>query len=396
MDYAPSAYAHGMTPIVFTSLKKAVAENKGLPIFNEERRPNDNRRRYVESSFPEYFKTFTERDSNLRRTHEHIRTNFPCKIFYDLEEYDGTKEDMDATVLHVVSETQKALAGNPNIPVPLPVPYIVFDGSRTGKQSRHVIFQIFCKNSMCVQAFVGRIRNKLHPDMSKRVDIGVYPYERCFRMPFSHGCGKSKLLWADHPETDFDLAAFCMGCITFFRKPAHINAPPELTLLNYDPLYVDFEIDVISTGPSIDKGWSSEEVRTMIRSLRKHFSKNIVASSLEGENIQLILKGIVCPNKGKAHNSNKTYLHVKIPFRMPVGEYKWDISCPSTFCCADTADCGKFHWKGPDFADLCIAPLLQAELDAANESGDDGEMEVDSKRDEVKQGMDVEQPSNQT
>ena len=147
------------------------------------------------------------------------------------------------------------------------------------------------------------------------------------------------------------MGAFYAGLITAFRTPSFPTAPAQMTMLDYAPLALE-PIDVLRT-PAASKGWSAEELEFMMRQLRNKYHPDQI--DVHDEDIQLIISGMVCPNKGGVHQSNKTYLHVKIPFKMAPGEFHWDIKCPSVFCCADTADCGKFHWAGPDFADLIYA-----------------------------------------
>ncbi|XP_017972925.1 PREDICTED: DNA-directed primase/polymerase protein isoform X1 [Theobroma cacao] len=177
-------------------------------------------RRYLASTYEEFWKRYKIMDSKLRHHYEVIQEGFPCHLYFDLEfnKRDNVGRDGDEMVDLLISVILEALLekysinGNQDWVVEL-------DSSTEEKFSRHLIMRIpktAFKDNSHVGAFVAEICSRIASarERDKRfetlyvknastsaespgqlfVDTAVYSRNRCFRLALSSKAGKASFL----------------------------------------------------------------------------------------------------------------------------------------------------------------------------------------------------------
>ncbi|XVF53526.1 hypothetical protein PTKIN_Ptkin05aG0106000 [Pterospermum kingtungense] len=177
-------------------------------------------RRYLASTYKEFWKRYKTMDSKLRHHYEVIQEGFPCHLYFDLEfnKRDNMGRDENEMVDLLISVILEALLekysihGNEDWVVEL-------DSSTEEKFSRHLIMRIpntAFKDNSHVGAFVAEICSRIasakqndgrfeklfvkkdstsaesHDQLF--VDTAVYSRNRCFRLALSSKAGKTSFL----------------------------------------------------------------------------------------------------------------------------------------------------------------------------------------------------------
>lgn len=176
-------------------------------------------RRYLASTYEEFWKRYKIMESKLRHHYEVIQEGFPCHLYFDLEfnKRDNLGRDGDEMVDLLISVILEALLekysinGNQDWVVEL-------DSSTEEKFSRHLIMRMpktAFKDNSHVGAFVAEICSRIasaketderfeklyvkkdstsdSPDQLF-VDTAVYSRNRCFRLALSSKAGKNSFL----------------------------------------------------------------------------------------------------------------------------------------------------------------------------------------------------------
>ncbi|OMO86979.1 DNA primase, UL52/UL70 type, Herpesviridae [Corchorus capsularis] len=177
-------------------------------------------RRYLASTYEEFWKRYKIMDLKLRHHYEVIQEGLPCHLYFDLEfnKRDNVGRDGDEMVDLLISVILEALLekysinGNQDWVVEL-------DSSTEEKFSRHLIMRIpktAFKDNSHVGAFVAEICSRISSARERDerfeklfvtkdstsaelprqlfVDTAVYTRNRCFRLALSSKAGKTSLL----------------------------------------------------------------------------------------------------------------------------------------------------------------------------------------------------------
>ncbi|TYG42949.1 hypothetical protein ES288_D12G297700v1 [Gossypium darwinii] len=176
-------------------------------------------RRYLASTYEEFWKRYKIMESKLRHHYEVIQEGFPCHLYFDLEfnKRDNLGRDGDEMVDLLISVILEALLekysinGNQDWVVEL-------DSSTEEKFSRHLIMRMpktAFKDNSHVGAFVAEICSRIASakETDERfeklyvkkdstsdspnqlfVDTAVYSRNRCFRLALSSKAGKNSFL----------------------------------------------------------------------------------------------------------------------------------------------------------------------------------------------------------
>ncbi|KAK8714757.1 hypothetical protein V6N13_042106 [Hibiscus sabdariffa] len=177
-------------------------------------------RRYLASTYEEFWKRYKLMESKLRHHYEVIQEGFPCHLYFDLEfnKRDNLGRDGDEMVDLLIIVILEALLekyciiGNQDWVVEL-------DSSTEEKFSRHLIMRIpkiAFKDNSHVGAFVTEICSRIASAKEKEerfeklyvkkdstsakspgqlfVDTAVYSRNRCFRLALSSKAGKNSFL----------------------------------------------------------------------------------------------------------------------------------------------------------------------------------------------------------
>ncbi|XP_021892242.1 DNA-directed primase/polymerase protein isoform X2 [Carica papaya] len=192
--------------------------NELLRIFSYQDHFNG-QRRYLASTYKEFWKRYQNMDSKYRHHYEVVQEGLPCHLYFDLEfnKGDNVGKDGDEMVDLLIAVTLEALLekysieGNHDWVVEL-------DSSTADKFSRHLIVRIpetAFKDNSHTGAFVAEICSRIvstgeggrfgklfikkdscSSDLSSHlfVDTAVYSRNRCFRLPLSSKAGKTSVL----------------------------------------------------------------------------------------------------------------------------------------------------------------------------------------------------------
>ncbi|XP_022736410.1 DNA-directed primase/polymerase protein isoform X2 [Durio zibethinus] len=177
-------------------------------------------RRYLASTYEEFWKRYKIMESKLRHHYEVIQEGLPCHLYFDLEfnKRDNLGRDGDEMVDLLISVILEALLekysinGNQDWVVEL-------DSSTEDKFSRHLIMRIpktAFKDNLHVGAFVKEICSRIASSKERDerfeklfvkkdstsaespgqlfVDTAVYSRNRCFRLALSSKAGKTSFL----------------------------------------------------------------------------------------------------------------------------------------------------------------------------------------------------------
>ncbi|KAF8044081.1 hypothetical protein BT93_A2147 [Corymbia citriodora subsp. variegata] len=175
-------------------------------------------RRFLVSSYQEFWKRYNNMDPKLRHHYEVIQEGLPCHLYFDLEfnkkeNADKNGEEMVDLLILVVLEVlldKYSIQGSEEWLVEL-------DSSTEEKFSRHLILRIpmtAFKDNSHVGAFVSEVCSRISSarETDKRyeklfvkkdsstltsqifVDTAVYSRNRCFRLALSSKAGKSSVL----------------------------------------------------------------------------------------------------------------------------------------------------------------------------------------------------------
>ncbi|OQU89936.1 hypothetical protein SORBI_3002G297500 [Sorghum bicolor] len=176
-------------------------------------------RRFLVSTYEEFWKRYNDMDSNIRHHYEVIQEGSPCHIYFDLE-FDtrlNKKRDTDEMVDILIAVVFSALRDKYSIEGH--EEWITeLDSSTEEKFSRHLIIRIpkiAFKDNSHVGAFVCEVCSQIaaqraaNPDLDKLyitkesssgpidqlfMDTAVYSRNRCFRLVFSSKSGKKSFL----------------------------------------------------------------------------------------------------------------------------------------------------------------------------------------------------------
>ncbi|XP_023644369.1 DNA-directed primase/polymerase protein isoform X2 [Capsella rubella] len=175
-------------------------------------------RRFLVSSYEEFWKRYTSMDPRHRHHYEVIQEGLPCHMYFDLEfslkENEGKNVDeMVDILISVILEAlheKYAIEGQEDWIVEL-------DSSTKDKFSRHLVViipKVAFKDNLHVGAFVGELCTRIvnakekderlhklfvHKEANDSasllfVDTAVYSRNRCFRLALSSKAGKTSVL----------------------------------------------------------------------------------------------------------------------------------------------------------------------------------------------------------
>ncbi|XP_047971083.1 DNA-directed primase/polymerase protein isoform X3 [Salvia hispanica] len=177
-------------------------------------------RRFLVSSYKEFWRRYKEMSSKFRHHYEVIEEALPCHLYFDLEY--NTKENADRNgdemvdlLLIITFDAlleKYSIQGSEDFVIEL-------DSSTQDKFSRHLIIHLpktAFKDNSHVGSFVAEICSRIHSyrgrdqnynklliskggnsidsDFHLFVDTAVYSRNRCFRLPFSSKAGKNSVL----------------------------------------------------------------------------------------------------------------------------------------------------------------------------------------------------------
>lgn len=302
-------------PQVFPKLSAALAAaaGTGVLVFGEEFSGSD-KRKFVVADACEYAREFMARPWRDRRTHEQFLPDRPVNLFFDMESLSMTQAEMDETVRSVKDRVYARF--DPYAPC------VVLDGSRPGKQSRHVVFHvgIFPDIALLRPLVAALVQGLAHAEC---VDLGVYGRRgRSLRAPFSTGFGKTCALRQVEPVLDKETPeAFLSGLVQVWGgpeswpPPAVDRFPPPATGLFGAKRA---RLDDGAEGPT----WPAEAVdalagRVVAWLVRRWPEARVSACRAAGafgkQTIDITTHGIPCRNKGRPHRSNCIFVCVTLP-----------------------------------------------------------------------------------
>jgi hypothetical protein len=250
----------------------------------------------------------------------------PCRLFFDLDGAGMTKAAMDAFVMEIDLKVRAAVAKRFG---EMLIQLHELDGSRDGKQSRHLFFDPVIFASMTdMRRF---IQADISPGLSSKIDGNVYLGERrCLRLPlcfkFDPGDGNAPM----RPKfrgVPFDFARNMVN-----ELPAH---RPENLLTMPSPQEV---AQVGPVGPV-------QRIRKFLARYKVEEKENTM------ERYHAVVRGVRCPVHGKAHEKNGA------TFTLVYGRDKLGRQCVGSACfqCLDD-DCARAKWSPKYSLEYVIFP----------------------------------------
>lgn len=344
---------------------EAFLGERRLPVLCVEPRPDRRAQQFVVAPWPAVVAELRAKPPAERRAHELLRG--ACRLFFDLEEECEADDDavrrMDALVRLLDLAARRRLAAVFGLRVPPP---LVLDGSRAGKQSRHLVFDgAAFEDARHVGAFVGDLVDELEAAGAAPLaplDLGVYSPARSLRLPFCTGAGKGGSCFrARGDDRDaFDAETFLRGCVTAVVLAGEYGGetPPPPGVLVAPRLLRVGDGAPPPRGPRaqgsealLAAGWAPQALREVARRLvallhlRGMRPQRVFFS---GDEASCLVRGARCPARGRPHRSNHVYAHLRLPPVPPRGDgwrHRWRPPALLVFVCPA---CGGARWEGGD------------------------------------------------
>jgi hypothetical protein len=289
------------------------------------------------------------------RTHEVLVPDTPASPYADLdvslEKRPGfTAENIDALVqefIHQVCAKAGAVPGDTRVEV--------FDGSREGKLSRHVIV---CGLALPSIAAVRKFCLSLACFSDPAFDRDVYKAWRTFRAPFSTSVAKGGGLKPPMGLGPFDPAKFERGLVMRwnFALAATVLVPADAADESVSLGVVQREGAGGKTKRRDVTGWTEGRLETVRRGVTAYLEKSGatvegVAFLPESGELEFRMRGFVCAAKQDPHKSNGSYVHLRLPTLPAPGVASEPPSAPAHAVCLDR-ECSNIRWLVCDFGYL--------------------------------------------
>jgi hypothetical protein len=325
-------------------------ERRSYCVVAEELGQTNKRRFLVIKNIITYANDFMLKHWKLRKTHELFLEHTPSKLFFDIESTTMTKGEIDY-VVDVI--THRVLDKYPS---KHPHAIMVFDGSRTGKQSRHVICNVgLFENIQCIASVASSL---IYDDLPLDCfDLGVYIPHRSFRVPYSTGFGKEtylKLLSSESLKETPEL--FMLGLIQ--------SGTDGLQMLDYSiPKSVPKSIKRTRLSNDNSCRWEMDEMVVVIQRCvvwlqNKWPMVKIHQTSFTGCDVSLQVSGICCKTKGHAHKSNTMYVTIRLSPKIPefILDYEFTHArfAHAHFSCTDFDCKPRNYWYGGNIVDVVL------------------------------------------
>lgn len=359
--------------------RRAEEEGGGARAFAEEL-PPPVERQFLAGTFADVWGEIAANPQNAA-FHEVIDYFSPCKLFFDVEFDWGGPKAKCASVQEakraMATARRRILEGVPALLRMNRAPHVVFDASRDGKQSQHIIFGVVLPSLAHVHEVATRV-----VDGCAQTSLGVdfAPYVRhngTMRMPYCAKLGKpqSRLVpFGESATSPPNAAKFFAGCV------AHGVDADDVVVLHALPQELESEatarlekkrrsadakmglLDGRAHVPDAvvvaarEFNWGADALFTLMYAFEsqcKATSRKFNVSSVDGGvTIRYEVRGganrgLLCPNAEYAHSSNCTYVTVGPLPHLP--DDAWGFKSlakrrvPVTCTCSDPV-CKLYKW----------------------------------------------------
>lgn len=257
---------------------------------------------------------------------EYLELDRSARLFYDMDAEGTSPEEMIAMVQEVDMHTRALLKELFQLQE---VELVELDGSRPGKQSRHLIYQVSFECIAQMDVFVNMVRDRCSLKTAKghicAIDVGKYTQKNGFmRLCYSRKFTKGSTPMMPRPGGEGP---------DFFYKTLIANPPgPHLKM----------ELPEKRAKYVIEDGEFPSAVALRLIEFLLPFNPEQLA--LEGPRFSCSLQGICCPFIQRAHTNNKTFFNVHMAK---------DKSFLAHFRCAAPA-CPKTAWDSWIDVDLLL------------------------------------------
>lgn len=299
-------------------------EDASQAVFSECKDATSDNRRFVVQNAEAYARELLALPWQRRRTHEVLHANRPCRLFFDMESETMTEADMGAAVDRILTRVKAVWPQHS---------CTVLDGSRAGKQSRHVMVDL--PVYFPGLEAMGREALRLAED-EPCVDRGVYAPGRTLRAPFCTGFGKTTRLRGGDETPE----AFLKALVHVYRPDAPVMdgfvVPTKRLRVDGNPTWTDDELgDMLEHAQAwlLMHHWPEAKFAPNCR----------VQHSAHKTDASWSVSGIFCPVAGRVHKSNHTYVHLTLSARGPPpppggGGVSWTMRHTALVWCVCTDD----------------------------------------------------------
>ncbi|MHA1680345.1 MAG: hypothetical protein ACTSUE_05015 [Promethearchaeota archaeon] len=246
-----------------TSISESADVRYIVPIF-EKQKPSSRGRKFWTLGYESFFTKYWAMDWTERRFHEFIRPDVICRVFYDID-IENADSGVTQNFLKVLVRTTSSYFAeiDPKLyPDAEKIEYVHLNSSRPGKQSHHLVFDVWVPNINELRNHVRAILERMyesHPqfvdpdDNTKICGVDTQPYKNktTLRIAYSHSSQKSHCLVPNNEfkcseefvsgsvPIDFDVLA--KSLVTAYRPP-HLDVS--------DTTYVKF-LSVVDTDKDV-------------------------------------------------------------------------------------------------------------------------------------------------
>jgi hypothetical protein len=370
----------------FRSLSEAVSYTQKhtsttLRVFAYEFDPNTVKRTFFVYTYSEFTKWFCSLQSTKRRVHELVPFEGPLKVFFDLE----TKK-----VESITEEDMGSIINSIRMLLPPEHEPLILNASRADKHSYHMVYPTLVLGNMHDIHILALFLLQKIPLLKDVLDEQVYK-RRVGTMRTAYSTGFGKVCYINpipHPPAaalKVDVDILLKSLIANVDLGSGLGVSECSTLVGGETEYLALkgnhqeQENCISTFSEPWGGWTPEELQEMRFSVLQELSyygykavsdiKIKYKPEEDWANLSVAVKDVCCMNKGKIHQSNGTYLHIKLVPKPPFHGFLVQEQAPGEFFCADLQDCPRVSWNAHlDFGEALYGAYNSSQL-LANSTG---------------------------
>lgn len=323
-----------MTTKVFATLKDAlVTLNGGALVFAEEFDATRDARRFVVcSDAATYWKRFSALSRDMRRVHEIIQFDKPCRLVLDIETTIPTK-DRELDVVGMAVEKIRTLVGKEQRCIVLDSSRCVRKGeNELWKASYHVVFpdMVFASPAH-VSAYV---YEALGTPEIYYVDVSIYRMRGSLRTVYSRSFRSDVHLTPVGVSRDapMDMDVF-FACLVTVPSASVTHAPKALVVERRDDVRV------------VDNVYRERALAVMEKFLLAKYSAvptvsiDVNCNSIDPLQVSVYVGGVECPFARRIHASNRMLFSVQLMPEALVADVqrKWCCRVGVRWMCLDAS-----------------------------------------------------------
>lgn len=270
---------------------------------------------YISTTHERFAQEFNRTPLKKRFFHELTMSDRPIRLYFDVDyKFDGSDNDNKFrngySIAGEISEIIGIMLGD-ECRDP-----IVFDGSDDSKMSMHILFDIAFKDKDVLLTFMDDFSNRARAAYWKEtIDYAVYNKNHLFRT-----IGSIK-----HDSTRmFTTCDRIINGNVVMKSLVHFIPITALMLDKWStdaPRKLARRSDVDLSNDGSWFGWTQKMINSVqvdiVETIKENVECKVSGVKWKGNRLMVHLRGVICPNKGRAHKNNGASATITIPWERP-------------------------------------------------------------------------------